>query len=637
LGNRFFYERISNYHRFAVKSEFPASPLNDNPLKTKIKNAFRLDRALRFVWRASPGWTIAAASLIAVQGVLPLLSLYLIKLIIDAVSAIVFPAPTEATGAGDGVSSITFYICLAGGVGLLTAVSRFFAEYAKKAQALTVTDYMYSVLHEKSVAVDLAYYESPEHRDTLHRAQREGPYRPTSIVNGLVLAGQSGASLVAIVWLLVIFNPILPLVMLLAVLPGILMRLNYSDRYYAWQKARTEDERKAYYYSWMMTDGGHAREIRLFGLGGHFSEQFRALRNTLRGEKLGFEKRRALGDLVAQSSVTIAVFGSFIYIAFTTVQGTLTLGDMVMYFQAFQRGLTYLGTLVEGVAALYEDNLFLSNFYEFMDVQPDIQDPEKPDALPAVITRGVEVSNVTFRYQNCENNVIEKLNFSIKPGEIVALVGENGAGKSTIVKLLCRLYDPTGGMIRVDGTDIKRFKVVDYRKRISVVFQDYIRYFLTARENIWLGNVDLDQADTGIGQAARKAGIGEYIEGLHSGLETPLGRWAKGGEELSVGQWQMTALARAFFRDADLVILDEPASSLDVNTEFRVFEKFRELIRDKSALIISHRFSTVKMADTILLLQEGRVAERGTHAALMKLDGQYATLYRKQAEQYQDS
>lgn len=595
-----------------------------------------MDRALRFVWRASPGWTLASAALIAVQGVLPLLSLYLVKLIIDAVSAIVFPESKEMPGAGDGFFSISVYIGLAGGVGLITAVSRFFADYVKKAQALTVTDHMYSVLHEKSVAVDLAYYESPEHRDTLHRAQREGPYRPTSIVNGLVLAGQSGASLAAIVWLLAVFNPVLPLVMILAVAPGIMMRLKYSESYYSWQKRRTEDERTANYYSWMLTDGGHAREIRLFGLGGLFSGRFKELRDTLRYEKLGFERRRALGDLVAQSSATITVFGSFIFIAFRTVQGTITLGDMVMYFQAFQRGLTYLGTFVEGVAALYEDNLFLSNFYEFMDVQPHIQDPEEPECLPQVIKDGFGVTNVTFRYQNCEKNVIENVNFYIRPGEVVALVGENGAGKSTIVKLLCRLYDPTGGTIQMDGTDIRKFKATEYRKKISVVFQDYIRYYLTARENIWLGNVDVDKEDAGIRQAAQKAGIDDYISGLRSGLETPLGRWLRGGEELSAGQWQMTALARAFFRDADLVILDEPASSLDVTTEFRIFEKFRELIKGKAALVISHRFSTVKMADTILLLQDGKVAEKGTHEALMKRGGQYATLYRKQAKQYQD-
>jgi ATP-binding cassette, subfamily B, bacterial len=415
-----------------------------------------------------------------------------------------------------------------------------------------------------------------------------------------------------------------------------LMRLNYSGRYYSWQKERTEDERKGNYYNWIITDPAHAKEMRLFGLGDYFICQFKSIRNKLRSEKLWFERRRAFGDLLAQSSATFAVFGSLVFIASRAVQGSITIGDMVMYFQAVQRGLVYMSSLLEGGAALYEDNLFLSYLYEFLDVKPDIKDPDDPDTIPTVIRHGVEMRHVSFRYQNGGNNVIEDLNFDIAPGEVVALVGENGAGKSTIVKLLCRLYDPTSGMIQMEGTDIKRFKAADYRKKISVVFQDYNRYYLTARENIWLGNIDLDKADERIGQAAQQAGIGDYLNGLHSGLDTPLGRWHKGGEELSVGQWQMTALARAFLRDADLVILDEPASSLDVNTECRVFEKFKELIKGKSALIISHRFSTVKMADKILLLQEGRIVEEGSHEALMNQDGKYAALYRKQAKQYQD-
>jgi ATP-binding cassette, subfamily B, bacterial len=610
--------------------------LTFNSLKIKLKNALRIDRAFLFVWRAGRWWTLASALLIAIQGVLPLLSLYLVKLIIDAVSEMSFSVSNGVSKTDANLSSIMLYICLAGGVGILTAVCGFFSNYVKKAQAINVTDYVFSVLHEKSVSVDLAYYESPEYLDTLHRAQREGPYRPTSIVNGLVMAGQNGASLVAITGLLITFNPILPLIMFAAVVPGILMRLNYSDRFYSWQKKRTEDERKTYYYNWILTDTVHAKEMRLFGLGNYFIGQFNEIRSKLRSEKLWFERRRAFGELFAQSSATFAVFGSLGYIAVEAVQGAITIGDMVMYFQAVQRGLTYMNALLEGVAALYEDNLFLSYFYEFLDVAPDVRDVHNPDDIPAVIEHGFKMKGVAFGYQNCEKNIIKNVNFCIKPGEVVALVGENGAGKSTIVKLLCRLYDPTRGVIEIDGTDIKRFKAADYRKTISVVFQDFIRYYLTARENIWLGNIDLDKADGRVAQSARKAGIGEYLEGLHSGLDTPLSKWFNGGEELSVGQWQMMALARAFFRDADLVILDEPTSSLDVNTEFRVFEKFRELIKGKSALIISHRFSTVKMADNILLLQDGRIAEQGSHNELMRLDGIYAALYRKQAGQYQD-
>ncbi|MBI9089257.1 MAG: ABC transporter ATP-binding protein [Desulfobacterium sp.] len=609
--------------------------MNPNPLKTKLKNALRIDRALGFVWQAGPGWTVASAVLVVVQGALPLLSLYLLKLIIDSVSE-AMPGSSLSIEfvTGEGFSKVVWYIAFAGGVGLFAALCSFFSEYVKKAQSLTVTDHVFSVLHEKSTSVDLAYYESPKYRDTLHRAQQEGPYRPTSIVNGLILTGQSGASLIAVMWLLVLFNPVLSLVMLAAAIPGVLMRFQYSDQIYSWQKKRTEDERRIHYLNWMLTGDAHAREFRLFGLGDHFIKQFKTLRAVLRREKLSFEKKRAFGDLVAQSSTTIAVFGSFVYIASRTVQGTITLGDMVMYFQAFQKGLLYLRSFLEGVAGLYEDNLFLLNFYEFLDVEPTIEESESSNCVPETIQSGFEMTGVTFKYQNCEKNVIKCVNFYIKPGEVVALVGENGSGKSTLVKLLCRLYDPDRGTVFLDGTDIKHFSPKKYRKRISVVFQDYIRYNLTVRDNIRLGDIDSNPDPDRIKTAAQKAGIKAYIDSLHSGFDTPLGRMFKGGEELSVGQWQMTALARAFFRDADLVILDEPASSLDVKSEYEVFNRFKDLVRDKAALIISHRFSTVKRADRICLLKDGKIAEQGNHDELMALDKEYAALFRKQANQY---
>lgn len=608
--------------------------MNTTPLKVKLNQALRIDRAIRFAWKAAPGWMVASAGLVVVQGVLPLLSLYLLKLIIDSVSSLVYPGSVPVDGGDRDAGGVVMYICFAGGVGLAAAVCRYWAEYAKKAQAAAVTDTMLTVLHQKSVTVDLAFYESPKYRDTLHRAQQEGPFRPTNIINGLVTVGQNGASLVAILWLLAVFNPVLLLVMMLAVIPGVVMRLNYSDRFYQWQKNRTEDERKTQYFNWMLTGETHARELRLFGVGKYFIGQFQKIRDVLRAEKLGFDRQKALGELIAQSSVTIAVFGSLVYIAVKTVQGAITIGDMVMYFQAVQRGMGYLGAFVDGVAALYEDNLFLSHFYEFLDIQPAVKDPERPVGVPDNIKSGFKVENVTFRYPHCEKNVIEGLDFDIRPGEVVALVGENGAGKSTLVKLLCRLYDPAAGGLYLDGTDIRNFQAAAYRKRIAVVFQDYIRYYLTVRENIWLGDISGENAEGAIQRAAEKAGINSYVQKMPLGFDTPLGRWYKGGAELSVGQWQMVALARAFFRDADLVILDEPASSLDIRTETRIFQKFRELVENKAALIISHRFSTVKMADKIMLLHDGRIVEQGSHAELVALDGRYAGLYRQQVEQY---
>lgn len=606
-----------------------------NSLNTKLKNAMRIDRALKLVWLASPGYAVLSGIILIVLGFLPILSLYLLKLIIDSVTQLVFNNGKELFDKD--FSSILVYIIIACGVGLVISFFNFLSNYLKKAQTLTIADYMFSVLHKKSTSVDLEYYESPEYRDTLHRAQQEGPYRPASIVQGLFTAGQSGASFAGVACLLFLFNPVLPLAMICVSVPGVLIRLKYSEKIYSWQKKRTEDERRSYYFNHMLTGDAHAKEFRLFNLGNHFIDQFNDIRKTLKNEKLWFEKRRAFGDFIAQSSATVAVFGSFVYIAHRTVQGTITLGDMIMYFQAFQRGIGYLKTLLESGAQMYEDNLFLSHLYNFLKLEPKICDPELPEPMPLQLTKGIEFKDISFFYPNCEKNVINCVNFSIKPGEIVALVGENGSGKSTIVKLLSRLYDPSTGGILFEGKNIKNFKVDEFRKTISAVFQDHIHYHLSVKENIYMGDVGQKENLAGIKKAARQSGAAQKILEFPEEYETILGRWFKGGEELSIGQWQMLAIARAFFRDAGLIILDEPSSALDPETEMKIFSRLRQLIKGRSALIISHRYSTVKMADKILVMDGGSIIEQGSHKDLIHLNGKYARLYNTQAKSYMPS
>jgi ATP-binding cassette subfamily B protein len=308
---------------------------------------------------------------------------------------------------------------------------------------------------------------------------------------------------------------------------------------------------------------------------------------------------------------------------------------MVMYFQAFQRGLGYLQGMLGGMAGLYEDNLFLRNLFEFLDLEPRVREPDHPVPVPRPMREGLAVDGVSFRYPSTAGPVLEEVTLRVAPGEVVALVGANGSGKTTLVKLLCRLYDPDRGAVRIDGTDLRRFGVSELRRQFSVVFQDFVQYHLSARENIRLGNTALSGEDERVEEAARRAGVHERIERLSKGYDTTLGRWFEDGEELSLGEWQKVALARAFLRDAQVIVLDEPTSSLDAKSEYELFEGFRRLLDGRSAVLVSHRFSTVRMADRIYVFEGGRVLEEGSHDALMASGGLYASLYRKQAAAYQ--
>ena len=482
--------------------------------------------------------------------------------------------------------------------------------------------------------MDLAYYENPKFFDTLRRAQQEGPYRPTRIVNGLTRLGQNSISLIAMIGLLFSFHWVVGMILFAAALPGVLVRMKFSGSMYHWQRMRTPDQRKAAYYNWILTGDVHAKEIRLFGLADLFIQRFSVLQKKLRKERLTIAHNRSMADMGAQAVATLAIFGSLFLIAVRAVQGIITLGDMVMYFQAFQRGLGYLRDLLGDLAGLYEDNLFVSNFYEFLDLEPKIKEPPHPLAFPRPLTGGIVLDHVSFQYPGTNREVLKDISLRIAPGEVVALVGENGSGKTTLIKLLCRLYDPTVGNIRMDGIDLRQFNTSDLRRELSVIFQDYVQYHLTALENIWLGNADHPPEVERIRKAAQKAGADNLISGLPQGYNTMLGKWFEHGEELSMGEWQKIALARSFLRNAQIIVLDEPTSALDAKSEYEVFNDFKHYLNGRSAVLISHRFSTVKMADHIFVFDGGKIKEHGTHDQLMKLGGNYAYYFEKQAQYY---
>ncbi len=381
-----------------------------------------------------------------VQGVLPLLPLYLMKLTVDAVSS-----GLAAPDKGFVFRRVVFLIGLMGVVTLLTVLTRSIAGLISEAQSQVITDHMQDVLHAKSIQVDLEYYESAQYHDTLHRAQREAPFRPTHIVSGLGRIGQNGLALLALAGLLFSFHWSITIILFLAVIPGVVVRLIYSGKMFDWQREQTSTERQARYYNWILTGSSHAKELRLFDLGPLFRQRFLDLRQKLRRGKLRIALNRSVGDLVAQAFATLAIYGSYAFIAYRAVNGSITLGDLVMYFQAFQRGQGFLQEMLSGLAGLYEDNLFLSNLYEFLNLKNKIIDPSPADPVPRPLKTDIAFDQVGFQYPAGTRKVLEDITLHIRTGEVVALVGENGSGKTTLIKLLCRLYDPTSGNIRFDG------------------------------------------------------------------------------------------------------------------------------------------------------------------------------------------
>lgn len=588
-----------------------------------------LRHALSFVWQSSPSLAIGSIVVRVIQGLLPLAVLYLTKLLIDAVTEELQTPSAEAS-----LTRMTMILVGLAGVAVVSAILTSVASLISRIHAQVVTDHMHGLLQAKSIEVDLEYYEDARYHDTLHRAQQEAPYQPTAILNALLQLGQDAISLLAMAALLWWLHWAVIPVLLLAAIPYFSVRLQQSNRLFAWERERTPLERKAWYVNMLLTQATAAKEIRLFDLGPRLRQWFQDARSVLRRERIALERRWAIVGLAAQVIGVVGVFGVYSFVAFRTFQGLLTVGDLVMFFQAVQRASGFLESLGWSLSNLYESNLFLTTLNEFLGIQSRLPKAAYPKRFPRPITQGIRFDHVSFQYPHEERVAIRGFTFTIEPGEHVAFVGANGAGKTTLVKLLCRLYDPSSGRITIDGEDLRDFPITDVRGAVSGVFQDFVKFQFSAKDNIALGMRSLDIDLPAVTLAAKQAGVHEVIERLPKGYESMLGKLFDGGHELSIGEWQKVALARAFLRDSQILILDEPTSAMDAKAEAELFSRFHELAKGRIAILISHRLSTVKMVDRIYVLDEGRILESGSHEELMRYHGVYAELFRIQSQYY---
>ena len=576
-------------------------------------------RTMRLLWAAAPKWNTAWAVLLIVQGVLPALSIYLIKILVDGLVA-----AKAANGTWPETRHALVLLALMAAVLLLTDFLQGLIEWIHTAQTELIQDHIKNLVHQQTTTLDLAFYESPEYFDLLDQARSEGGNRPLALLESFGSLAQNGITLVAMGAVLIAYNLWLPVILLISTIPAFYVVLRFDRQYHRWWQRMTTDRRWSQYYDTLLTHSDSAAEVRLFNLGPHYRAAYRTLRQSLLADRLKQMRKLAFAKSSAGMVGLIVAGAAMAWIAWRALHGAATLGDLALFYQAFNRGQSLMRSLLGSVGQIITNSLYLGNLFAFLELKPRILDKEQPAPAPAKLQKGIDFQRITFNYPGSTRAALKDFNLFIPVGKIVAIVGANGAGKSTLLKLLCRFYDPQSGAIEIDGIDLRDLAVGELRRLLTVLFQFPMQYHATARQNIALGALSAAPDDGDIEIAAMRAGADEMIGRLPQGYESVLGKWFLNGAELSGGEWQRIALARAYIRKSQIILLDEPTSFIDSWAEADWFNRFRQLAQERTGIIITHRFTIAMRADIIHVMNDGQIVESGTHRELIAAKGLYA-------------
>ncbi len=600
----------------------PAPPAPRNASLRTV--ASYLGATLGIVWRSSPTLTLTLAALTVAAAGLPLGIAYAGKRIVDAVVGHARDATLRWVAIE--LAVVAAQALVVRGLGLTRTVLG-----ARLGVDVNVT------ILEKTLTLELSQFEDSEFYDQLTRARREASSRPVQLVGDAFQLVQNALTLAGYGALLVRWSPWTVLLLVAATVPAALGEARYSKLTFRLRNWRSPDSRRLMYLEHVLANDEHAKEVKLFGLGPLFLGRYKSLAEAFYEEDRALAVRRAATTHALSLLGTGAFYGAYAVMAAAAAAGALTLGNMTMYVVAFRQGQQSFQAVLGALGSIYEHNLYMANLFGFLSLPPatPARPSAKGDAVPRDATRGIVLERVGFRYPGKDAWALRNVDLVIPDGQRLALVGENGAGKTTLIKLLTRLYEPTEGVIRLDGRDLAEWDAEALRRRFGVLFQDFNQYQLSVRENVALGSVGHLEDDVRVERAIGRGGASELVSELPQGLATPLGHWFKDGAELSGGQWQKVALSRAFMREeADILVLDEPTAALDANAEHAVFERFHELAKGRTTIVISHRFPTVRMADRIVVLGGGGIEEAGTHDELVATGGRYAKMFALQAAGY---